>query len=138
MVTRKNFIHLASMSIGSLVIPNILLSNSNSPTPQNTSAMKSLAQQALSAACAGGASYADVRICTRPERSISTRVLVNGAWGFASIAAISADSTNECVKQALASALGNALLPVKASRRQYNLQDPHDVWVCAVLRPPAS
>jgi TldD protein len=134
MVTRKNFIHLASMSIGSLVVPNILLSNTSPGISKDSSPMKDLARQALDAATAGGASYADVRICTRPTLSISTRVLVNGAWGFASIAALSADAAKECVKQAIAGAAENEKPPVKARRHQYNLKDPHEVWVCEVLR----
>lgn len=135
MFTRKNFIHLASMSIGGLAIPNLLLSNPTSPgTTQQNSAMKALAQQALEVARSGGASYADVRICSRPKLSISTRVLVNGAWGFASAAAATTEAAYQCVSNALAVATEGNQPAGKTSRHQYDLKTPHDVWVCTVLR----
>lgn len=130
MVTRKNFIHLASMSIGSLVVPGILLSNSSPGTTQKQSPMQALAQQALNNARAGGASYADVRISSRPKLSISTRVLVNGAWGFASTAALSTEAVDQCVQNALNCAVDNK----HAKRYKYDLETPHDVWMCAFMR----
>lgn len=135
MVTRKNFIHLASMSIGSLALPSLLFSKSkDQSSEQQNAAMKALAQEALNAARLKGASYADVRIINRRQNSISVRVLVNGAWGFAAADAITSAAAGECVEKALATAVENKQHPAKGNRFQYDLNTPHDVWMCAFLR----
>jgi TldD protein len=135
MVNRKHFIHLASMSIGSLVIPNVLLSNStDQSTGQKNAAMQALAQEALTAARLKGASYADVRISNRSQPSVSVRVLVNGAWGFAGADAITSEAAGECVQKALAAAVESKQKPARSKRFQYDLKKPYDVWMCAFLR----
>lgn len=135
MVTRKNFIHLASMSIGSLAIPSLLLSSSKAQsTEQQTAALKALAEQALNAARLNGASYADVRIINRWQADISVRVLVNGAWGFAVTDAITPEGANVCVEKALAVAVENKQHPARSKRFQHDLRKRHDVWMCAFLR----
>ncbi|MFT3826652.1 MAG: TldD/PmbA family protein [Chitinophagaceae bacterium] len=121
------------MSVGSLMIPRMaLLGNSIDPLEALQERMdvklkKELADAALTAARAKGASYADVRIgrylnqvvATREKRvqgvsntesyGVGIRVLVNGCWGFA--------SSNRMTKEDIARTAEDAVAVAKANAR---------------------
>jgi TldD protein len=95
-----------------------------SPTPGDAF-LNELAQRALDAARSAGASYADVRISNGRTQSISTRerrvqgvsdsetfgfgvrTLVDGAWGFAASANLSAEEVVRVARQAVEQARAN-------------------------------
>ncbi len=136
---RKDFLQLTTMGVGALMIPDFILGNPVDPSQflnegLDSSAKKALADVALNAAKAKGASYADVRISRYLQQSISTRenrvqniantesygvgvrVLVNGTWGFAATNEVTKESITKCAHTAAALAKANAKLqsePVK-------------------------
>ncbi|HEX2344181.1 MAG TPA: DNA gyrase modulator, partial [Vicinamibacterales bacterium] len=109
-------------------------------------ALKDLADAALAAAKAGGASYADIRInryrnqfiFTRDRRvqnivntedyGFGVRVIVDGTWGFASSADVKKDEVARVARQAIAIARANKkvnaepvrLAPVQAYQDEWN------------------
>ncbi len=120
------------MSVGSLMIPRMaLLGNSIDPLEALQEKMdvklkKELADVALTAARAKGASYADVRIgrylnqvvATREKRvqgvsntesyGVGIRVLVNGCWGFAATNRVTKEDIARTAEDAVAVARANA------------------------------
>ena len=104
-------------------------------------AMRDLTERALDAAVQQGAGYADVRIVRRADESIAiksgqveavavggsegfgVRVLVDGAWGFASSSELTTAAAEQVTRQAIRIARASAL----AQRRPVVLDD----------RPPA-
>ena len=136
---RKDFLQLTTMGVGALMIPDFILGNPVDPSQfsnegLDSSTKKALADVALNAAKAKGASYADVRISRYLQQSISTRenrvqniantesygvgvrVLVNGTWGFAATNEVTKESIAKCAHTAAALAKANAKLqsePVK-------------------------
>lgn len=88
--------------------------------------MQQLGQKALDVACSAGASYADIRLIESCEQEISTRqgevdtlrntdsvgmgirVLVDGAWGFASCQEVSPARVEETARQAVEVAQASA------------------------------
>lgn len=88
--------------------------------------MRELAHVALNAATAGGASYADIRICRHRDQTIHTReerlesvadsesygfgvrVLVDGTWGFA--------ASSNVEREEIAATAGRAVAIAKANR----------------------
>jgi TldD protein len=111
---------------------------------------KALAMRALDAAKAAGASYADVRVNRNRTQAIFTRerrvqgltdndtmgfgvrVLVDGAWGFASSNALTADEVVRVARQAAAQAKANratqrrpvTLAPANAIERDGRWRSP--------------
>ena len=99
--------------------------------------MRDLSQRALDTATAKGAGYADVRLVRRLEESISiktgrvegvasgesegfgVRVLVDGAWGFASSHVLTADEADRVAAEAVRIARASAT----ALRNQTRLDD---------------
>ena len=97
--------------------------------------MKSIAQLALDAAVARGASYADARLVSMRNRSLSTkngnvghasesdslglgvRVIANGAWGFAA----TADMSRGAVETAAARAVDIAKASARVKREDVRL-----------------
>src|SRR6478752_10494317 len=104
--------------------------------------MRDLSQRALDTADARGAGYADVRVVRRLEESISikmgrvegvasgesegfgVRVLVDGAWGFASSHVLTVDEADRIAAEAVRIARASAT----ALRKRTRLDD----------RPPAN
>jgi TldD protein len=130
-VERRNFLQLSGMAAGSLMIPGLdpfARPWSGSLTPILTADRKQLADVALNAARAKGATYADVRIArqlnqfingreTKIQNVVNTesfgvgvRVIASGTWGFAATQDVTADGVTRAAEPAVAIAKANARL----------------------------
>ncbi len=137
---RRDFIQLSSLGFGGLVLPNMpmggipIIGNAVSQEAMIDGAIdialkKRLADAALNAAKAKGATYTDVRIgrylnqfvVTREDKvqnivntesyGVGVRVIANGCWGFAAIVdAKSEADTARAAEEAVAIAKANAKL----------------------------
>ena len=129
---RKDFLQLSTLGIGAFMVPDFMLrGNSIDPLQAlnegiDTATKKQLADIALVAAKAGGATYADVRIgrylnqfiTTREDRvqniantesfGAGIRVIANGSWGFACSQDVTKDSIAKLAQRAVAVAKANA------------------------------
>ncbi len=126
---RRNFIKLTGAGMGTLMVPlsgNMVSAAELLDQPMDVAYKKKLANIALNAAQAAGASYADARIgrylnqyvITREKRvdnlvntesaGIGIRVIANGTWGFASTSDMSPDSVAKAAVQAVAVAKANS------------------------------
>jgi TldD protein len=128
---RRDFMYLSGLGAGAMLLPN--LSALGKPLYQeqmleqvDVRIKKELADAALNAAKAKGASYADVRIgrylnqavITRETRvlnvanaesyGVGVRVLVNGRWGFAATNVVTKDGVAKTAERAVAVAKANA------------------------------
>lgn len=125
---RREFLRLTGLGMGTLVIPTFggarPLLGATTPIPAGDK--KALADVALNAAKAKGASYADVRIgrylnqflFTREDKvqnivntesyGVGIRVLANGTWGFAATSNVNKDSIAKAAEQAVAIAKANS------------------------------
>jgi len=127
---RRDFMKAAGIGVGALILPvygrsvaaEVLL------TKMDVATKKKLADTAMNAAKAGGASYCDVRIgrylrqfvITREDKvqnvvntessGIGIRVLANGTWGFAATSDMSADAVAKAARQAISIAKANSRL----------------------------
>lgn len=134
---RRDFIKLAGIGAGGLVLPISGMAASAEQLldrPMDVAFKKKLADIALNAAKAKGASYADVRIgrylnqfiTTQEKRvdnivntesaGVGVRVIANGTWGFASTSNMTPDSIAKAAEQAVAVAMANSkfqTVPVK-------------------------
>jgi TldD protein len=129
---RKDFIYLTGIGAGAMMLPNLTaLGRSIDPAQAlegvDVAAKKALADVALNAAKAAGASYADVRIgryltqfvATREQRvqnvansesfGVGIRVIANGCWGFA--------ATNDVTKDGMAKTAARAVAVAKANAK---------------------
>jgi len=129
---RKDFLQLSAMGLGALVIPESML-RGNTVDPAyflndgiDVRLKKQLADIALNAATAKGASYADVRIgrylnqfvVTREKRvqnvsntesfGVGIRVIANGCWGFAASYKVTKEDIAQTAERAVAVAKANA------------------------------
>jgi TldD protein len=129
---RRNFIYLTGLGAGALMVPG--LPSLGNPIDQSAALeyvdvkiKKELADAALNAAKAKGATYADVRIgrylnqavITRENRvlnvgsgesyGVGIRVLANGCWGFA--------ATNQMTKEGMAATAAKAVAVAKANAK---------------------
>lgn len=128
---RKDFIYLSGMGIGALLLQDLAaLGNPIDPLQALDSVdvkiKKELADVALNAARAKGASYADIRIgrylnqfvATREKRvqgvvntesyGVGVRVIADGCWGFAATNNVTKESIAKAAEQAVAVAKANA------------------------------
>lgn len=125
---RREFLRLTGVGMGSLAIPimgnPIPLSGAVTPIPNGD--RKKLAEVALTAAKAKGATYADVRIgrylnqfvVTREDKvqnivntesfGVGIRVIANGTWGFAATSEVTTDKIAKAAEQAVAIAKANS------------------------------
>jgi len=127
---RRDFMKMSGIGLGALMLPiygrsvaaEVLLSKMDAATK------KKLADVALGAAKANGATYCDVRIgrylrqfvITREDKvqnvvntessGIGVRVIANGTWGFSATSDMDSDSVARAVKQAIAIAKANSRL----------------------------
>ena len=133
---RRDFLRLSGIGVGTLVVPVLgqprTLFGATTAIP--TADKKVLADAALNAARAKGASYADVRIgrylnqfvVTREDKvqnlvntesyGVGVRVIADGTWGFAATSDVDKDSIARAAEQATAIAKANAkiqLAPVQ-------------------------
>src|SRR6201994_611945 len=123
---------MAGMGLGSLALPKLPFgSRMIDPSEalnggMDVSAKKQLADVALNAAKAGGATYADVRIgrylnqfvTTRENRvqnianaesfGVGIRVIANGSWGFAATNDVTPDGVSRTAARAVAVAKANS------------------------------
>lgn len=126
---RRKFIKLSGVGAGALALPisGIAISAEQLlDKPMDIAYKKKLADIALNAAKAKGATYADARIgrylnqfiTTREVRvdnivntesaGIGVRVIANGTWGFASTSNMTPDSVAKTAEKAVAVAKANA------------------------------
>jgi TldD protein len=125
---RRDFLKAGGAGFGLLLLPAFgqAIAAEALLAPLDIALKKTLADTALDAAKAGGASYCDVRIgrylrqfvITREDRvenvvntestGVGIRVLANGAWGFAATSELGADAVATAARQALAIAKANA------------------------------
>ncbi|WP_224999210.1 TldD/PmbA family protein [Cesiribacter sp. SM1] len=135
---RRDFLQLAGMGAGALMLPTYLFGKSVPlDTPYSVidpKLHKQLADVALNTAKSRGASYADVRIgrylnqylFTREDKvqntvntesyGVGIRVIANGTWGFAATDQVTPDGIRKAAEQAVAIAKANGKLqqePVK-------------------------
>jgi TldD protein len=129
-VERRTFLKIGSGAAGAMLIPVFgnAIAAEQLTSPMAVAFKKSLADAALEAATKAGASYCDVRIGRYLNQFITTRdlnvenvvntessgvgirVIVNGAYGFASTNDMSRDSIAMAARQAVAIARANAKL----------------------------
>lgn len=131
-MNRKDFLQLSAMSLGALMVPkSIFAGNAIDPAHALMEGMdvarkKQLADVALAAARAKGATYADVRIgrylnqfiTTREKRvqgisntesfGVGIRVIANGSWGFAASNNVTQEDIVKTAERAVAVAKANA------------------------------
>ncbi len=135
LMNRRNFIQLSGMGIGGIMLPGIPVSGrpvapeALLETGLDVAVKKRLADAALNAAKAKGATYADIRIgrylnqyvVTREDKvqnivntesyGVGVRVIVNGCWGFAAVVdAKNETQTARAAEEAVAIAKANAKL----------------------------
>src|ERR1700761_752928 len=142
---RKEFLHMAGMGLGSLVLPTLPFGTRYIDPAEalqegmTAAAKKQLADVALNAAKSGGATYADVRIgrylnqfvVTRENRvqaianaesfGVGIRVIANGSWGFAATNDVTPDGVAKTAAKAVAVAKANAKIitePVQLAPQQ--------------------
>ncbi len=126
---RRRFLTLAGIGAGGLMIPisgRLVAAEALAAGPMAVAVKKALADVALEAAKAAGASYCDVRIgrymqqfvVTREKQvdnvvntestGVGIRVLSKGTWGFAASNDMSNDSVAAAARQAVAIAKANS------------------------------
>ncbi|MBB6327569.1 TldD protein [Algoriphagus iocasae] len=131
---RRDFIHLSGMGLGALMTPG-MLAMGNPVTAErllepgiDAAAKKVLADIALNAAKAKGATYTDVRIgrylnqfvITREKNvqnitnaesfGVGIRVIAEGTWGFSATSDVTPDGIKACAETAVAIAKANSKL----------------------------
>ena len=125
---RRDFLATAGAGLSSLLLPiyGRVVAAEVLTTQLDVHLKKTLADGALNAATAAGASYCDVRIGrylrqfvitreTRVENVVNTestgvgiRVIVNGTWGFAAVSDLSTSGVTAAAQQAVAVARANS------------------------------
>src|SRR5688572_22125157 len=128
---RRDFIHLAGMGAGAMILPLPSIANHIHPEDLLKPGMdvlqkKHLADVGLNAAKSGGATYADIRIgrylnqfvITRENKvqnvintesfGAGVRVIVNGTWGFASSNDVTPEGLKKTSERAVAIAKANS------------------------------
>ncbi|MDC8013602.1 TldD/PmbA family protein [Tahibacter soli] len=127
---RRNFLQVGGAGLGALLIPvyGRAIAAEQLLSKLDVKTKKTLADTALTAAKADGATYCDVRIgrylrqfvITREDKvenvvntessGIGIRVIANGTWGFAATSDTSPDAVAKAAKQAVAIAKANSRL----------------------------
>ncbi|MEP2772177.1 MAG: TldD/PmbA family protein [Fulvivirga sp.] len=136
---RRNFVQLAGLGAGAMMLPAHLMGNSIPVEAllapgMDVAKKKQMADVALNTAKSLGASYADARIgrylnqyvFTREDKvqnvvntesfGIGVRVIANGTWGFASTNSVTPEGIKVATEQAVAIAKANSKIqkePVK-------------------------
>ena len=125
---RRDFLQYSGLAAGALVLSRGRAELSGALTPIPTADRKALADAALGAARAGGATYADVRInrylrqgifardtkiqnvSDSESYGVGIRVIADGTWGFAATNNATPDGVAAAAREALAIAKANARL----------------------------
>jgi TldD protein len=128
---RRDFVQLAGLGLGGLVLPlssfgNVVSEEVLLESPLLASQKKQLADVALNTAKAAGATYTDVRVGRYLNQFINTRenkvqnivntesfgvgirVIVKGTWGFASTNEVTTDGVKKATERAVAIAKANS------------------------------
>lgn len=128
---RRDFVQLAGLGIGGMLIPFSSLGNPVPAevlleSPLDVAQKKALADVALTTAKSAGASYADIRIgrylnqfiTTRENKvqnivntesfGVGIRVIANGTWGFAATNTVTKEGIAKATRQAIAIAKANS------------------------------
>jgi len=129
---RKDFLQMSAMTTGAFLLPkSFLFGNPIDPSEalnggMDVSIKKQLADVALNAARAKGATYADVRIgrylnqfvTTREKKvlgiantesfGVGIRVIANGCWGFAASDKVTKENIAKTAERAVAVAMANS------------------------------
>ena len=133
---RRDFLAASGASLGGLMIPGFgrAVAAEALLETMDPARKKVLADIALGAATAAGASYCDVRIGRYLRQSITTRekrvqnvlnsestgagirVIVNGTWGFAASSDLSNDGIARAARQAVALAKANSVAQTEPVR----------------------
>jgi TldD protein len=133
---RRDFLAASGASLGGLMIPGFgrAVAAEALLETMDPARKKVLADIALGAATAAGASYCDVRIGRYLRQSITTRekrvqnvlnsestgagirVIVNGTWGFAASSDLSNDGIARAARQAVAIAKANSMAQTEPVR----------------------
>ncbi|GMV31269.1 MAG: peptidase U62, modulator of DNA gyrase [Rhodanobacteraceae bacterium] len=130
---RRDFLQFAGAGLGALLLPvyGRAIAAEELLTTIDVATKKKLADAALEAAKADGATYCDVRIgrylrqfvVTREDRvenvvntessGVGIRVIANGTWGFAATSVATPDAVAKAARQAVTIAKANARLQAK-------------------------
>lgn len=130
---RRDFLQFAGAGLGALLLPvyGRAIAAEELLTTIDVAAKKKLADAALEAAKADGATYCDVRIgrylrqfvVTREDRvenvvntessGVGIRVIANGTWGFAATSVATPDAVAKAARQAVTIAKANSRLQAK-------------------------
>jgi TldD protein len=133
---RRDFLQLTGLAAGAAALPltrgaRLLPNWDGALTPIPTADKRQLADAALEAARAAGATYADVRIGRYLNQNVTSRetkiqnitstesygvgirVLAAGAWGFAATSQVTTDTVVRAAREAVAVAKANAKLQVE-------------------------
>ncbi len=134
---RRDFLILGGLGLGGAVLPSFLgraIAAEQLQSVIDVAFKKRLADTAMNAATAAGASYCDVRVgrylrqfvMTREDKvqnvvnaestGVGIRVIVNGAWGFAATNQLSEASVAKAAQQAAAIARANAKIQTEPVR----------------------
>ncbi|NUS39119.1 MAG: TldD/PmbA family protein [Lysobacter sp.] len=125
---RRDFLKASGVGLGALMLPfgTRVIAAEALVTTMDPARKKAIADAALTAAKAAGASYCDARIgrylrqfvITREDKvqnvvntestGIGIRVIANGSWGFAATNDLTPDGAAAAAKQAVAIAMANA------------------------------
>lgn len=150
---RRDFVQIAGLGLGGMMLPLGLLGNSNPisieallESPLNTQQKKQIADAALNTAKSNGATYTDVRIGRYLNQFLSTRenkvqnivntesygvgirVIVNGTWGFASTNDVSAEGVKKATLQAVAIAKANSKFQTEPVKLAPNVSHGEVSW----------
>ncbi len=130
---RRDFIKATGIGLGALMLPiyGRAIATEELVSKLDVALKKQLADTAMTAAKADGASYCDVRIgrylrqfvITREDKvqnvvntestGVGIRVIANGTWGFAASSDLSADSVARAARQAVQIAKANSKLTIE-------------------------
>lgn len=131
---RRTFLEATGLTAGALALPRGTRYWNGALTPIPSADKKALADAALNAARAAGATYADVRIGRYFNQSVSTRenrvqgiassesygvgirVIANNTWGFAATPDVTTDGIARAAAQAVTIAKANSKLQTEPVR----------------------
>lgn len=150
---RRDFVQIAGLGLGGMMLPLGLLGNSNPvsieallESPLDALQKKQIADAALNTAKSNGATYTDVRIGRYLNQFISTRenkvqnivngesygvgirVIANGTWGFASTNDVSPEGVKKATLQAVAIAKANSKFQTDPVKLAPNISHGEVSW----------
>jgi TldD protein len=154
MMERRDFLKMGGIGLGALLIPAYgrVIAAEALTSKLDVAFKKRLADTAMTAAKAGGATYCDVRIgrylrqfvITREDKvenvvntestGIGIRVIAGGTWGFAATNDLSTDSVAAAARQALAIAKANSRLTTEPVQLAPVIGAGEVSWVTPIVK----